>query len=165
MLLISVGVSGLEGGGCPLCSISGRSHPGSAEVVTTFSAQDVVIRWPGGVQAPVGCLFPGHQPEFLNRLALGPAGRGGRAFRIPLPAVAAAAAWGRGELGVGEGRAEARGRGLGRIPGSPRTWAGPLFTTPGKPVTEQTKAGPTFPLPEVSGLLRIVLDVGPLHVC
>lgn len=138
MLLISVGVSGLEGGDCPLCSISGRSHPGSAEVVTTFSAQDVVIRWPGGVQAPVGCLFSGHQPEFLNRLALGPAGRGGRAFRIPLPAVAAAAAWGRGELQPAE-------RGLGRIPGSPRTWAGPLFTTPGKPVTEQTKAGPTFP--------------------
>lgn len=103
MLLISVGVSGLEGGDCPLCSISGRSHPGSAEVVTTFSAQDVVIRWPEGVQAPVGCLFSGHQPEFLNRLALGPAGRG----RACLPHSSSGCGC---SCSVGEGRAGRGGR-------------------------------------------------------
>lgn len=143
MLLISVGVSGLEGGDCPLCSISGRSHPGSAEVVTTFSAQDVVIRWPEGVQAPVGCLFSRPSASFSTGWLWGLQGGEGVPsaflFRLWLQLQrggGASWAWGKGELQLAE-------RGLGRIPGSPRTWAGPLFT-PGKPVTEQTKAGPTF---------------------
>lgn len=104
MLLIAVGVSGLEGGGCPLCSISGRSLPGSAEVATTFSAQDVVVS--GGLEEyrrQQAVFFSGHQPEFLNRLALGPAGRGGRAFRIPLPLRLQLQRGGRGELGRGGG--------------------------------------------------------------
>lgn len=103
MLLISVGVSGLEGGDCPLCSISGRSHPGSAEVVTTFSAQDVVIRWPEGVQAPVGCLFSRPSARVSQ-----PAGSGAcRAGRACLPHSSSGCGC---SCSVGEGRAGRGGR-------------------------------------------------------
>jgi hypothetical protein len=118
--------------------------------LTTFSAQEVTIGWPGPAQAPAGCLFfQGCEAEFLNQLLRRPAGRGGRAFciRIPLPAQTAVAAWGRGGRGVGEGRAAAWGRGEpqspesrpGRVQGqSPSAtvsgpWTGPLFTVSGEP--------------------------------